>query len=848
MNNDDFLRLKTLFDGLADLSEAQRLARLAREDIDESMRRQLRALLDADGMLDGTTARRAVASAFATDTAWIGRRVGAYVLERELGRGGMGSVFLGHRADGSVEHKVAVKLIRPEQLDDHTLARFRLERQVLALLKHPNIATLLDLGELDDGTPYVVIEYIEGRPIVEYAKQIDLHQRLRLFVEICDAVAYAHRNMVVHRDLKSSNVLVTPQGQSKLLDFGIAKPLLHRFGTQEILETGAAQRFFSPYNAAPEQLRGDPITVGCDVYGLGVLLYELLARAAPFDFVGKTADEIQRLILETEPPLPSARAESTDAAVARSLRGDLDAIVLRALRKASSDRYATVEQFAEDVRNYLEDRPVVARRGRVGYRTRKFVSRHRIALGAVALLVLIISGAAAALWTQALEVVRQRDRAVHATNFLIETFRAADPEKTLGEKLTAKEILDQAARSLTADTSITPELRAELLGRIAEVKLHLNAPKDALSLVAQALQELNHETRADKQTRAWLLELEARGAMRDGRYDLAKAALAEAGALDPNIEIRGALEIDTIEFLYQQGATTELQPHFDRVLNELAPKLLNDVPLRWALLTKVAGTELVVVGAEPAIKLLLDLLHEPDGASETAPHVLKAKFMLVAIYNLSHRTKEAESLLDSLRQPTERLYGADSIAFATWANEMANVLQKNEEYAKALELYSVALALDTKWMGPVSASVANTRFNIAGAAEGAEHWEEAEKNYRDSIELAAKVFPDTNENIEMFRTAYALFLNKRHRFADAGTVFKIVIERAIRDPAFVDDDVYKAALLGRTLADYAAAATPGNRIEFERTSTLPEDASSDLKQIAAEQRAVAKSLGLSVAP
>jgi len=257
-------------------------------------------------------------------------------------------------------------------------------------------------------------------------------------------------------------------------------------------------------------LRGDSITVGCDVYGLGVLLYELLVYAAPFEFAGKTPDEIQRLILDTEPPAPSDRAESSNPSAARSLRGDLDAIVLSALRKSPEDRYATVDQFAEDIRNYLNGRPVEARRGRTWYRVRKFAGRHRVALGVAGLFVLMLGMAGTALWMQALEVIRQRDRAVQATNFMVETFRAADPEKALGEKITAKQILDQAQRSLTADNNVVPELRAELLGKIAEVKIHLGTSKDALPLITLALHDV--DSRTDSETRAWLLELEGHAA------------------------------------------------------------------------------------------------------------------------------------------------------------------------------------------------------------------------------------------------------------------------------------------------------------------------------------------------
>jgi tRNA A-37 threonylcarbamoyl transferase component Bud32/tetratricopeptide (TPR) repeat protein len=845
MDVEEFRRLRVLFDRLAELPPQERWAGLDREaTLGEATRRHLRALLDADVALEGMTARPALAgkSPLQDSPRWIGCRIGAYAIESELGHGGMGSVFLAHRADGSVEQKVAVKLIRPEQLDEHTLARFRLERQVMALLEHPNIAALHDLGELDDGTPYVVMEYVEGQPITDFAhaRHLDLKQRLRLFIDVCDAVSYAHRSMVVHRDLKPSNILVTAEGRPKLLDFGIAKPLLARFGTQEIQETGAAQRFFSPHNAAPEQLRGEPITVACDVYGLGILLYELLAEAAPFDFTGKTPGQIEQLIFDTEPLAPSARA----SADARNLRGDLDAIVLHALRKNPERRYATVDHFSGDIRRYLEGRPVEARKGRTWYRVRKFVGRHRVALGATAVFLALLGAGGFALWMQALEVIRQRDRAVQATNFMVETFRAADPEKALGEKITAKQILDQAQRSLTVDTSITPQLRAELLGKIAEVKIHLSAAKDALPLIAQALLDLDRDENANTEIRSALLELEARAAISDDQYDLAKTAIAEATALHPGVRLRALIEQDTITLLFQQGATDELRPHIDRALRELAPKLAPDDPVRWELLSGIAATEEVVAGVEQATQLLEDLLRNEGSDAQDRPYVLKAKYTLAGLYDDAHRTKEAKALTESLRQPIERLYSHDSVEFASWENQLANVLDGDNQHAQALSLYENALAIYTELLGPESRNVVKMKFNIAGAAEALGQWEQAEKNYLESIKLAIKVLPDTNQNVEMFRMAYALLLNKRHRFGEAEPLFKLVLSRADRDPNFRDDDVFKAARFGLAIAEYAVAPTKEHLHAFELVSTPPADAGFEIKQITREQMEVMKFLGL----
>ncbi len=310
MTSMDFNLVKHWFEQLADLAEPERTQFLREHpDIDDDTRYHLMQLLNADVQLAGHTARSAIKSTGlpALDDSMIGQRIGAYTLDRSLGRGGMGSVFLAHRADGSIEQQVAIKIVRPEVLDQHTIARFHLERQVLALLKHPNIATLLDTGALDDGSPYVVMEYIEGESITTHAnaREIGVRARLELFLKVCDAVALAHRNLIVHRDIKPGNVLVTTEGQPKLLDFGIAKPMLGVIDAIDIQDTTGAQRFFSPHNAAPEQLRDGPITPACDVYGLGALLYELLTGNKVLDLTGLAPGEMEQKVLHEDPRPPS---------------------------------------------------------------------------------------------------------------------------------------------------------------------------------------------------------------------------------------------------------------------------------------------------------------------------------------------------------------------------------------------------------------------------------------------------------------------------------------------------------------------------------------------------------------
>jgi len=320
-----------------------------------------------------------------------GRRIGAYVIVRELGHGGMATVYLAARADGYFEKQVAIKVLKPS--GGHTaelLSRFRAEREVLASLEHPNIATLFDAGTTDDGMPYFVMEHVSGLPVTAYVRehQLPIRERLVLFVKICAAVEVAHHKRIVHRDLKRSNILVNDQGEPKLLDFGIAKLLEEN----PLAATATGQQRLTPISASPEQARGDAVTMASDIYALGTLLYELLTGCTPHVFPRRDIglDEVARVVCEEDPILPSLAAN--DPEVQRTLRGDLDAIILHAMEKDPSQRYVSVGDLAEDVRHYLAGEPVRARPDRFNYRLARSVTRHkgfmgRLALAAAAILI-----------------------------------------------------------------------------------------------------------------------------------------------------------------------------------------------------------------------------------------------------------------------------------------------------------------------------------------------------------------------------------------------------------------------------------------------------------------------------
>jgi serine/threonine-protein kinase len=471
-------RVKGLFEATMDLSPDARAALLKKEcDGDEALRREVESLLESDDQADGFIEEpmlempRDLFSEPAEETL-AGRHFGAYQIIREIGRGGLGAVYLAARADDEYRKEVALKLVRRGLDTEDILRRFRNERQILAQLDHPNIARLTDGGTTDDGLPYFVMEYVDGEPIASYCDTHELStaERLNLFRKVCAAVTYAHQNLVIHRDLKPSNILVTREGEPKLLDFGIAKLL----GPEEeaLAQTIAGQRVMTPEYASPEQVKGERITTVSDVYSLGVLLYELLTGQRPYRLKTRTAAEISRAITDQEPERPSTVIISNQKSEIRNqklLRGDLDNIVLMAMRKDPARRYTSVGQFSEDIRRHLEGLPVIARQDTVSYRAGKFINRHRIGVGAAALILLSLIGGIIATLMQVRTSRLERAKAEAISMFLGRTLNASNPDRNPNGQRTVKDLLDDASKRLTTEElSDQPEVKAELQRIIGE--------------------------------------------------------------------------------------------------------------------------------------------------------------------------------------------------------------------------------------------------------------------------------------------------------------------------------------------------------------------------------------------
>lgn len=579
MTTEDYKRIEKAFNHALILNENEREAFIkAFEASHPQLGLKLRQLIAADAAPGDSIASpiMGAAKSLAEETTdpWIGRQIGVWKVVRRLGAGGMGAVFLAQRTDAQFEQQVALKIMGAQALDMNAAARFRAERQILANLSHPNIATLIDGGATDHDLPFLVMEFINGVPIGEFcdAQNLTLKDRLRLFVKVCEGVDYAHRNLVVHRDLKPSNILVTDSGEPKLLDFGIAKLLEPGAYELTVAQTGDGARIMTPEYASPEQVRGEQVTVATDVYALGVLLFRLLTGQSPYGPSATTVREIENAVLDVDPKRPSVIvSSSTPGAVIggpsaadisekraaspeklrKSLAGDLDNIVLKCLQKDPERRYATARELSADIERYLTNRPVIARGDSWTYKTKKFLVRNaRFAAAAAGVVVTIIS--LVSFYT--LRLADERDKAQLAAaeaeqvaTFLTNIFRNADPHTAKGRPATAVDLLKSAEARIN-DLDDQPLLQARLAQIIGDTYTNLGETAKAIELLEWS-REMRLSVLLDDPTAHGQLLLDLAEAYRvSGKLEAAERAMRQS-----IIQFERRLLTDHPRILYLNG-------------------------------------------------------------------------------------------------------------------------------------------------------------------------------------------------------------------------------------------------------------------------------------------------------
>ncbi len=748
MDPQRWAQVRALFDRLADLPPEAWDSALAQQDA--ALRADVLAMLQADRIAQLRGSRAAVDAPDLLDAAaqgeqtraadaWLGRELGAWRIVRTIGHGGMGQVYLAERHDGEFRQQAALKMLRGGAFDDAVLARFVAERQILAELDHPSIARLLDGGSSSDSGPWFALEYVDGVNLTAWcdAQRLSLSERLALFVEVCAAVAYAHERLVVHRDLKPGNILVDRAGRVKLLDFGIAKLL-----DADTAQTGTALRAFTPEYAAPEQVRGERATTAVDVYALGVVLFELLTGQRPYRVSEPTPAAYERAVVEQDAARPSVvvtrrgdasaaprpqeeaaqRRGLTPAALRAKLRGDLDAIVLKSLRKEPGQRYRSVRELADDVRAVLTHRPVAARRGGRRYLAARFLRRNRLAVAMASLAALaLIAGLAVSLW-QAREARIQRDlahaeaiKAKQALGFMAGLFESADPGDSKRSEMTVRALLDQGVQDIHQALAEQDDVRGELLLAMASAYLGLELGEQAEPLIAEATALAT--ARGDRVAQAKAALQECRRLNYQRRNDECAALLAEAEqGLDPKISAHAELLAQIIEVrlpgLMNQAKYDEAEKQarygLQLIDGNAAQRTLRGI------LSGILSRALLWRGEYAQAEAVM----QPVVADLRANGAPRPRDLADALDNLGstlvapRRAQEAAALHREAFALIESIYGPEHPAILTKMSNYALALFRAGERDAATALNVRVLALKRIHSAPSHPSLANTLTHL----------------------------------------------------------------------------------------------------------------------------------------
>ena len=678
-----------------------------------------------------------------------GRRIGAYSVVRQIGQGGTARVYLADRADGQFSQHVALKLLRPGYDSEIDQGRFRAERQILATLNHANIARLLDGGVTDDGLPYLVMELVDGQPIDRHCETnvLPVRRRLEMFLTITDATQHAHRSLVVHRDLKPSNILVTDDGHVKLLDFGLAK-LLEPVPADSTSTARTTQHWMTPEYAAPEQVRGETATTLTDVYQLGVVLYELLSGRLPFGTRSQNRHELERAILEAEPTAPSL--------LRPGLGGDLDAIILKAMRKDPAQRYQSAQALGDDVRRFLAGHPVLARRQTAAYRARRFARRHAFGLAVAAAAVLVIVAYGVTLLTQRARIARaladaqtEARKAEQVTDLMIGLFETSQGGRAFGDTVTARELLARGverARAMTAQ----PVIQGQMLDAIGQIHVQLGAYEQARVVFEEALtirrSALGNEHLDVAVTLSNLANvLQTRGNYAGAEQLFREALAIRRQALGPSHEL-------SLQSLYWVGYAL----HGQGKPREAAP--LHD---EWMAAVLAQPPETTTARATDLINLATLLGYRGQGARSaslireaieirrkilgpTHPNVGRAMTYLGTTLRGEGKLEAADSVLQAAVELLRVAYPDGSVEVAEALTARARTLVRMHRSDEALAILIEVERMQERIHGPDQTFTATTRESIGDIYREQQRYDLAERYLRDAMRVFNAKMGDQN--------------------------------------------------------------------------------------------------------
>jgi len=766
----DWQQVKEIFSAALECPPEERRALLDSACRNQAeLRREIETLLESHDsagrfLVDPVRARPKPDLARTPETSDEGRSIGPYRVLRPLGQGGMGVVYLALRDDDAYRKQVAIKLIQRGLDRDAIVRRFRTERQILATLEHPSIARLIDGGQTEDGQPYLVMEYVDGEPINQWADhhRLGLRQRLELFRTVCMAVQAAHQNLVIHRDLKPSNILVTADGNPKLLDFGIAKLLDPGLTADTVIATADDEWLMTPQYASPEQLRGENITTASDVYALGLLLYELISGCRAYSLEGSAPAAMMEVVCRQVPEPASVRfaeltaEEQTENAhqrateprrLRRLLRGDLDRIAAKALRKEAARRYSSAEQLADDLRRHLDGLPIRARPDTALYLLNKFVHRNR----ALSLAMVLLLGFALAMAWQGFELRHERDEseqqrqvAEKVTEHMVDLVKNWDPLLAQGNEPTIGEALEQGALtldSLAGQPTVHARLRkvyGEIFmnrGKYAEAEHHL---QQALEIELQLGDALDI---ADSQNRLGALRSE------QGRYEeaselmqLALAGFRQAlGDRDERVARMlsnlGALHFTAGDFVTAEPLIREALALQVDLLGDQHPEVLAN----WANLGNLRFRRGDLAEAELLLRRALELGRQIEG--ENHPHTLRSLNSLAVVLRRRGANKEAAAFLRQALAGRQKVLGAEHPDVARSMNNLAIALKEAGELEEAENQFREALRLRQRTLGPDHPRVAASLNTLASFLLEVGETAQAASLFEEALRLRRKVLP-----------------------------------------------------------------------------------------------------------
>ena len=675
-----------------------------------------------------------------------GARFGAYELERQLGIGGMGEVWLARRVDGRFEGEVALKVLHAHVAQSSARERFVREGRILGQLSHPHIARLLDAGSTPLGVLYLVLEYVAGESIDCWceARSLGVEARLRIFQQVCQAVAHAHRHLVVHRDLKPGNILVTPEGEIKLLDFGIAKLVEAEKAAEETELTRLGGRALTPDFAAPEQILGQPITTATDIYALGVLLYLLLSGRRPYQRQAMPLRELERHVLDSE-PVPLSRAAPPK--LRRVLSGDLETIAATAMRVEPARRYSSVERLTSDIERYLTGRPVLAARDSWTYRTRKFVTRHVVGVSVVAAAMVLAGAFTVTLSMQVARTARERARAEEVSRFLVDMFELSDPFKARGSEVTARELLDHGTQRIETQFADHPETRAALLSTVGKVYARLGLARDALPLLEKSLAGL----------------IETHGPVHpdvaDTLNEIGNALLDAGKPVAARERLEQALKVRRQLVRGDDASVARTLMDLGRVAQENGDPAAAERYLRdsLAMYTRLGlgestaasdvmgelGIQFVFAGrfAEAVEQFQSALKIDRVALGEDYPRTLMETHNLAVALQSIERFDEAEPLFHRTNEQLARVLGAEHPFTIDALSNYGRFLRHKGDFVDAEPVFRKVLALNLRVHQPDESVVGLSHVNLGIVLHDLGRLSEAEQEFRAALQIYAKGLP-----------------------------------------------------------------------------------------------------------